>query len=51
MTKAKYMALADLQSVWSDFIKPWINQNKADKADVTAFASTAESEAAANELT
>lgn len=51
MTKAKYMALADFQTLWDDSIKPWIDQNKADKADVTAFASTAESEAAANELT
>ena len=38
MTKEKYMALADLQTVWDDSIKPWINGQKADKADVDALA-------------
>lgn len=26
MTKEKYMALADLQTVWDNTLKPWIQQ-------------------------
>ena len=32
------MALEDLQSVWSDKLKPWINQNKANEADMPTLA-------------
>lgn len=31
MTKPKYLALEDLQALWSDKLKPWINGQKADK--------------------
>lgn len=33
------MALADLQTVWDNKLKPWINGQKADKTDVNALAS------------
>lgn len=33
MTKEKYMALADFQTLWDDKLKPWINSEFADKAD------------------
>ena len=42
MTKEKYMALADIQALWNDSIKPWINDNKAAKSDLPTFATTAE---------
>lgn len=51
MTKAKYMALEDLQSVWRDKIKPWINQNKANKADMPTLASVAEVQAIVHDET
>lgn len=38
MTKEKYMALADFQTLWDDKLKPWINGQKADKTDVNALA-------------
>jgi len=34
MTKEKYMALADLQTVWSNSIKPWIAGVYATKAEL-----------------
>ena len=39
MTKEKYMALADFQTLWDNKLKPWINGQKADKTDVNALAS------------
>ena len=39
MTKEKYMALADVQAVWSDKIKPWIQGQKADKSEFNILAS------------
>ena len=39
MTKEKYMALADFQTLWATKLKPWINGQKADKTDVNALAS------------
>lgn len=32
MTKAKYMALDDIQSLWTNQMKTWVNQQKADKS-------------------
>ena len=34
MTKEKYMALADIQSLWTEAMKPWINNQKVDKTSV-----------------
>jgi uncharacterized MAPEG superfamily protein len=34
MTKEKYMALADLQNLWSNSIKPWIVSVYATKAEL-----------------
>ena len=39
MTKEKYMALADFQTLWGTKLKPWINDQKADKTDVAALSS------------
>ena len=47
MTKANYMALADFQTLWTDHIKPAIPTI----AGTANFATVAESESAANELT
>lgn len=33
MTKEKYMALADFQTLWDDKLKPWINDDFATKQD------------------
>lgn len=38
MTKEKYMALADFQTLWATKLKPWINGQKADRSDVAALA-------------
>ena len=38
MTKEKYMALADFQTLWVTKLKPWLNGQKADKTDVAALA-------------
>lgn len=46
MTKEKYMALEDLQTVWNDSMKPFVLQQAG--AD---FATVGEAEAAARELT
>ena len=35
MTKEKYMALADVQSLWTNRIKPHISQTYATKSEVT----------------
>jgi len=35
MTKAKYMALDDLQTVWDDKMKPYIEQGLGGKAAAT----------------
>lgn len=51
MTKAKYMALADLQTVWTGKIKPWINANKANEADMPSLASIAEVQAIVHDET
>ena len=46
MTKAKYMALDDLQTVWNNKMKPYIQQNYAasshthTKSQITDFAHT-----------
>lgn len=50
MTKARYMALADLQAVWNDSIKPWINSHKADKTELPTYATEALCEQAAGEI-
>ena len=50
MTKEKYMALADFQSLWTNQIKPWINTNKAAKSDLPTYASTETCEAIVSEL-
>jgi len=34
MTKEHYMALADVQDLWANRMKPWINQQKYDKSEV-----------------
>ena len=36
MTKEKYMALADLQTLWTGKIKPWISSNHYTKSEVYA---------------
>lgn len=51
MTKAKYMALADLQTVWTDIIKPWINANKANEADMPSLATVDEVQAIVHDET
>ena len=51
MTKAKYLALADLQALWTDKIKPWINQQKADKSELPSSASVQTCESIIDELT
>ena len=51
MTKPKYMALADVQTVWTDKMKPWINTNKADKSDLPTFATTSTCQDIVSELT
>ena len=40
MTKEKYMALSDIQEIWTNKQKPFITQNYATKAELEA-ASTA----------
>lgn len=50
MTKAKYMALDDLQTVWSEKIKPAIEQTYATKQD-TGTASVATCQSIIDELT
>lgn len=47
MTKEKYMALSDLQTVWTNKIKPKIPEI----AGVVGFASTQEGQQAIAELT
>ena len=37
MTKEKYMALADLQTVWNDKLKPHIQQTYATKTELNAL--------------
>jgi len=52
MTKENYMALADVQTVWTNSIKPWITQNYATKQEAkAAHASTATCESIIDELT
>ena len=34
MTKERYMALADIQFLWTDKQKPWITGNYATKTEV-----------------
>ena len=46
MTKAKYMALADFQSLWTTTIKPWIQQSV-----VVTYASTQTCEDIISEIT
>lgn len=50
MTKEKYMALADVQTLWTDKIKPSIQNTYATKSDVST-ASVATCESIVNELT
>ena len=38
MTKAKYMALADLQTVWNNKMKPYIQETYVAKSNVAAVA-------------
>ena len=40
MTKEKYMALADVQSVWTNKLKPWIQQNLLIPFDVATLTPT-----------
>ena len=47
MTKERYMALADFQSLWTDTIKPALDE----QYDTAERATVAESRAAAAELT
>lgn len=42
MTKEKYMALADFQTLWATKLKPWINSQKADKTELPTYATPAE---------
>ena len=52
MTKENYMALADVQAVWTNSVKPWIAQNYATKQEAGAnYASVATCEAIIDELT
>lgn len=46
------MALADVQTVWTNSIKPWIAQNYATKQEAGSdYASTATCESIIDELT
>lgn len=51
MTKEKYMALADFQTLWANKLKPWINTNKADEADLPSLATIAEVQAIVHDET
>ena len=35
MTKANYMALADLQTVWDNDLKPYVSNTYVAKTDIT----------------
>ena len=52
MTKEKYMALADVQSLWTNTIKPFIGQTFATKDEAGVdYASVATCESIIDELT
>ena len=51
MAKKSYMALDDVQDIWTNKQKPWINTNKADKSELPTFATVAVSQSIVDELT